>query len=43
MMCSRLHSKEVAEEESNPGSWSGGHAPKHYSTAELHLESRFGV
>lgn len=42
-MHSTLHSEEEAEQESNPGSWSRGHAPNHYSGDELCLESRFGV
>lgn len=43
MMHSMLHSEEEAEQESNPGSWSRGHAPNHYCRDELYLKSRCGV
>lgn len=43
MMCFRLYSKEVVEEEFNLGSWFGGYVFKYYFIVELYLEFRFGV
>lgn len=42
-MCSRLYSKEVAEEEFSPGNWPRGRDPNHYSIRDLGSEPGFGV